>query len=290
MGSPLYMSPEQLQATKAVDARTDIWALGIILFELVTGRVPFATDVFSQLVLSIVTAPTPSLRSLRPDVPVTLEPIVQRCLEKDREHRYANVAELAEALAVLAPKRALPSVEKISRIIRNAGLASSAARPLPQSTVDNPPRPGAGTAAAWGQTAPGANKKTTTLAVGLLGTLTLAAVVAAGVATKGFGLRRSPPSAAAVAPPAVTSPQSPPSATQTPPVATLVDLGTPTPPASAAPSASTAAPPPAPRPAVAPTPVGRPAGGNKAPAPAPVCSAVPYLDSDGNTHFKQVCK
>jgi serine/threonine-protein kinase len=292
MGSPFYMSPEQLQAIK-VDARSDIWALGIILYELVTGRVPFTAEGLPQLVLRIVATPAPSLRALRPDVPVVLESIVQRCLEKDRENRFGNVAELAEALAPLAPKRALASVEKISRIIQNAGLASSVARPVARSIGDNPPPPGAGTVAAWGQTAPGARKKTTTLVVGVLGTVTLAAVVAAvGVATRGFGLRRSPSSPAAAASPAAPSLPSPPSATQTPPAETLVDLGTPTPPASVAPSASPVPPPATRRPPVAPPPAVRPpgGGGSKAPPAAPVCSAVPYLDSDGNTHFKQVCK
>jgi len=135
MGSPLYMSPEQMQTSKGVDARADIWALGVILFELVTGRVPFMGEGIPDLVLNIVTGPTPSARAVRPDVPLVLEQAIRRCLEKDRANRYANVAELAEALVGLAPKEAVPTVEKISRIIRNAGLATSGARTAPPTTL-----------------------------------------------------------------------------------------------------------------------------------------------------------
>ncbi|HWZ92808.1 MAG TPA: serine/threonine-protein kinase, partial [Polyangiaceae bacterium] len=98
MGSPLYMSPEQMSSTRNVDARTDIWALGIILYEVLSGRVPFEAETMPQLCGMILQdAPRP-LRELRPDVPDGLQWVVLRCLEKNRDARFANVAELAAAL------------------------------------------------------------------------------------------------------------------------------------------------------------------------------------------------
>ncbi len=80
MGSPLYMSPEQLESSKGVDARADIWALGIILYELVTGAVPFQSEMLTELVIRIVASPPPPPRTMRQDVPPALENVILRCL------------------------------------------------------------------------------------------------------------------------------------------------------------------------------------------------------------------
>jgi eukaryotic-like serine/threonine-protein kinase len=118
MGSPAYMSPEQMQASPEVDARTDIWALGVILFELLTGRVPFEGEVSTDLAIKIATMPTPSLQSARADVSVGLERVVMRCLEKDPALRFQNVGELAVALEPECPRRAKGSVERILRTVQ----------------------------------------------------------------------------------------------------------------------------------------------------------------------------
>ena len=135
MGSPLYMSPEQMRASKDVDAQTDIWALGVILFELMTGRPAFIADSVTELAIKVTNDPAPAIRGFRPDVPIALEAIVFKCLEKDRRQRYRNVAELALALLPFAPKRAKGSVERISGIIHAAGLSASALAvpPSPQT-------------------------------------------------------------------------------------------------------------------------------------------------------------
>ena len=73
MGSPMYMSPEQMRSAKDVDARGDIWALGMILFELMTGRPAFQADSMMELVVKVTNDPTPPIRTLRPDVPAALE-------------------------------------------------------------------------------------------------------------------------------------------------------------------------------------------------------------------------
>jgi serine/threonine protein kinase len=136
MGSPLYMSPEQMRSLRDVDARTDIWALGIVLFELITGRVPFQAGSVSELAIKINGEPTPAVRSLRPEVPDGLEAIVLKCLEKERRQRYRNVAELALALLPFAPKRAKSSVERIAGIIQAAGLSASALAVPPSPQMD----------------------------------------------------------------------------------------------------------------------------------------------------------
>src|SRR5260221_4163767 len=114
MGSPVYMSPEQLKSSRNVDARTDVWALGVILYELLTARVPFDGDEIPELYMKISCGPAPPLG--RRDVPDGLEAVIRRCLEKSREKRYKNVAELAKALAPFGPKRAVDAAERVRKI------------------------------------------------------------------------------------------------------------------------------------------------------------------------------
>jgi eukaryotic-like serine/threonine-protein kinase len=151
MGSPLYMSPEQMQSARSVDARTDIWAIGVILYELLTGKVPFSGDSLPELCVAILQTPPVPIMKRRPDVPPGLEQAILKCLEKDRNNRYANVAELAVALADFGPSRSRASVVKISRVIQNAGLAASGSAPLFSVPPSKPP-PGGPTMASWGQT------------------------------------------------------------------------------------------------------------------------------------------
>jgi serine/threonine-protein kinase len=123
IGSPLYMSPEQMESSKRVDAQTDIWALGGILFELMAGRPAFLCDSLPELAHKLVHERPPAIRSFRSNVPGELEAIVFKCLEKERRRRYPNVAELARALEPFAPPRARASVDRISGILEVAGLS-----------------------------------------------------------------------------------------------------------------------------------------------------------------------
>jgi serine/threonine protein kinase len=117
MGSPLYMSPEQLRRTRDVDNRADIWSLGIILQELIVGEAPFMGESLPEIIAMIVSEPPLSMRLRRPEVPVQLEAVVKRCLEKDPDARFANVAELARALGPFAPERSAISIERVTRIV-----------------------------------------------------------------------------------------------------------------------------------------------------------------------------
>jgi serine/threonine protein kinase len=99
IGTPMFMSPEQMRSTRDVDARTDVWALGVILFRALTGQAPFSGTTITQLCAAVVADPAPPPSSLRADLPLGLEAIILRCLEKNPARRYANAAELGAALA-----------------------------------------------------------------------------------------------------------------------------------------------------------------------------------------------
>ena len=98
MGSPLYMSPEQVRNAKQVDARADIWSLGVILHELLTGGPAFHADTLPGICAAIIADDPPPLRSLRSDAPPELEAVLTKCLEKSVSRRYQTVRELMASL------------------------------------------------------------------------------------------------------------------------------------------------------------------------------------------------
>ncbi len=114
VGSPHYMSPEHVRSLKHVDARTDVWALGVLLFQLLTNRRPFEGDSLPAVFARIVADPPDSLRGLREDVPPPLENIVMRCLEKDLAKRIQSVLELAQMLAPFASEAGRRIVQHLS--------------------------------------------------------------------------------------------------------------------------------------------------------------------------------
>ena len=134
------MSPEQLQAARDVDARADIWALGVVLYELVTGKLPFEGENLPQLCASILTKRHVPMSAVHPDATPELESVVSRCLEKDREKRYQNVAELAQDLTALWQGESPSRVQQISSVMRAAGAKISPPTPFPGS-VQLPPLP-----------------------------------------------------------------------------------------------------------------------------------------------------
>jgi tRNA A-37 threonylcarbamoyl transferase component Bud32 len=142
MGTPCYMSPEQLRSTATVDQRTDIWSLGATLYELLSGNAPFdPSQGFLDLADAIVLKPLPSLRELRPEIPEGLDGVVARCLAKDRGARFSSAAELAMALLPFAPPRASVHAERAAwiasmfRAPRQAGRTrSTAPRPAASAT------------------------------------------------------------------------------------------------------------------------------------------------------------
>ncbi len=126
VGSPQYMSPEQMRSAKHVDRRTDIWSLGAILFELLTGKPPFEADSLIALCTLVATREAPLLRALREEVPEDLERMVSRCLQKDPDKRYQSLAEMAVDLAPFGSRASQTSARRIVTILSEAGLAGSA--------------------------------------------------------------------------------------------------------------------------------------------------------------------
>jgi serine/threonine protein kinase len=135
MGTPHYMSPEQLRSSRDVDQRSDIWALGVVLFELITGQPPFDGENATAVITSIVVEQPRTLFELRPDAPPELWSVLQRCLAKSRTERFASVLELARALAPFCAERARDSLARIESII---GPTYSNAPP-PDTEVSAPP-------------------------------------------------------------------------------------------------------------------------------------------------------
>jgi eukaryotic-like serine/threonine-protein kinase len=283
MGSPLYMSPEQLQRTRDTDARSDIWAIGVILHELLTGTAPFMADTLPEIIAGILTLPPLRMRLPRPDVPLELEAVVLRCLEKNPKKRFQNVAELAVALGPFAPEGSRVSTERIVRVVagrKEISLPPSSTPGLafaPQAVPELPtqlivpavvivepaaPEPAA-TGSSWQTTGVlRSARRGRRIAIAVFAGLVVATVVVAGIV-----VRRSPGPAAPSATPdpstvaTIGAPDIP------PPLAPAAPSDTES--ASAAPSASSA-PPSGPKP-----PAGRPAPAATRAAPAAPAPTIP---------------
>jgi serine/threonine protein kinase len=117
VGSPLYMSPEQMATPKDVDGRCDIWALGVIFYELLSGETPFTSDSVTGIVAAILQSHPRLVSDLRPEIPAEVSAIIMRCLEKDPARRFQSVSQLARALARFAPRTGRSSVDRIARVL-----------------------------------------------------------------------------------------------------------------------------------------------------------------------------
>jgi serine/threonine protein kinase len=247
IGSPVYMSPEQMQSAKDVDARTDIWATGAILFELISGRTPFWSESITDLAVKVVNDPAPPLAELVPTVPAGLAQVVATCLEKARERRYQNMGDLAVALAPFGSKRARVSVDRILDTLRAAGISQAV---LPPSGPPPPIRIGHDTAASWDSTDSASKPRSGgLLLVAIAGVLALVGAAAVLV------LRHpsSPATGASGASATPAAPTTSATASAPPPVPALPTLSPPeettpaSPPASGAPAATAPAQPVPPR-------------------------------------------
>jgi serine/threonine-protein kinase len=137
LGTPLYMSPEQVRSAKGLDARTDIWSLAVIAYELLAGRTPFVGETPTAVVASIVVDEPPPLRDLRPDVPEEVAAAIHAALVKDPAKRTPDVQTFAEALVsfgppgtFVAPAPAAPPLVTIRPPGAEGGASSVAATAL----------------------------------------------------------------------------------------------------------------------------------------------------------------
>ncbi|HEU0031144.1 MAG TPA: serine/threonine-protein kinase [Kofleriaceae bacterium] len=118
MGSPAYMAPEQMQSTKDVDARADVWSLGVILYQLISGRMPFIADTLPALCLAVINDAPPSLSSIRKDLPDGLAQVVMKCLAKKKGERYDSVLALAQGLAPFGSPASVGAVTRIRSMLQ----------------------------------------------------------------------------------------------------------------------------------------------------------------------------
>ncbi|MFO0587990.1 MAG: serine/threonine-protein kinase [Polyangiaceae bacterium] len=137
LGSPTFMAPEQLKSAKYVDARADIWSLGLVLYFLVTGKLAFDADTLGAYLVKILQENPIPVRSWRPDLPEELAQVIQRAIEKDPDRRFQNAAEMRAALAPFAPFAAHTS--GLYAAARVSGAFAAAA--VPQITGLSPSAP-----------------------------------------------------------------------------------------------------------------------------------------------------
>jgi tRNA A-37 threonylcarbamoyl transferase component Bud32 len=154
MGSPFYMSPEQTRSSRDVDTRTDIWSLGILLYQLVTGRLPFQGENLTEIISAVLFGQCPPPSSLVRGLPDGLEDVILRCLERDLDRRYPSVTELAEDLAPYAPAGGRQSVEQILRLLPRGSILAQDS--VSAGTVAG--EPSAATSGAWRAARPGAER------------------------------------------------------------------------------------------------------------------------------------
>jgi serine/threonine-protein kinase len=141
LGSPLYMSPEQLRDARSVEAGSDIWSLGVIAYELLTGRLPFQAFTFPDLVDAVKRGSFAPLAEQCPHLPLELGHVIERCLEKDPERRFVSAKALTVALAPWAntPER-MVSIERILHVRSSRPPKPSDSTP-PPARKSEPPLP-----------------------------------------------------------------------------------------------------------------------------------------------------
>ncbi|HVH43742.1 MAG TPA: protein kinase [Labilithrix sp.] len=188
LGSPRFMSPEQMRDPRAVDGRTDVWSLGVVLYRAVAGKPPFEASALGRLITMVMHEKEAPLSTVKDDLPPGFEQVVARCLEKDPNARFANVAELAAALVPFCSDqtRARSAADRIAAVLslpKKTPASGDATGPLPIVRSNRSDTPAGakdtGTAAPWIGTHGGSRSTTTPMASIGLGVLLVGIVALA---------------------------------------------------------------------------------------------------------------
>jgi serine/threonine-protein kinase len=182
-GTPFFMSPEQIRSAKAADAQSDLWSLGVILFNALTGTLPFQGETFGELCFSIIEHPAPSVDSLRPEISAELSAVISRCLERDKEKRFRSAGELAAALRPFASDVGARSAARVLAIESGGSLPPPA--PAKTEVLESEAEPGPAlpaTAGNWVASQPstgGSGSRKVWLSIGAVAILLLVATALA---------------------------------------------------------------------------------------------------------------
>lgn len=212
LGSPPYMSPEQVRSPKSIDHRTDIWSLGVVMYELLTNSMPFGGEEVGETFAQILEKEPTPIRALVTGAPEGLEQVVMRCMTRDRDRRFQDVAELAAALVPFGSGTWIQSADRVASTLQRIAAEEASSPRLRQAPVSAsitiPSSPGrrvdsvgpefAGTSA----TVVSRLESRRTLVAAVLGVLMAAGLVGVGLTV--WRSRRAaeiPSAAAAVAPP-----------------------------------------------------------------------------------------
>jgi serine/threonine-protein kinase len=145
LGSPQYMAPEQIRAAREVDARADLWALGVVLYQLVSDQLPFKGTSPHAVLAAVVADPPTPLRTHLPGAPEALLRVIGRCLDKSPEGRFSSTAELARALVPLGTPTDAVRAERIAQISArrpsSPSLPERTEDPLDSGLSSGPPEP-----------------------------------------------------------------------------------------------------------------------------------------------------
>jgi len=229
VGSALYMAPEQLNATRRVDHRTDIWSLGIVMHEILTSHMPFVGKTVAEVSAAVAKDSPIPIRMQRAAVPAAVETVILQCLEKEPEHRFQNVGDLANALLPFGPSDTAQLVAHITSALARATNVTAAPPPLevarisfPAIMVQKAPRvplvaaPVEASSGWFETTTPGISPSVVSAALAPPSTV----VTVAPPKPASSGAETSPPPAAAVtAPPPATAVTAPPPPVVPPPSA-----------------------------------------------------------------------